>query len=128
MEIVRIPVRNRKSTTTRTLKIIVRHDNIVSETSGVEYASFLARRVRFNDDGSTSTYGADHAYLVPLADVTVVETRQPSLNDALTAINPRQALSGREGETYTVPVRTARQRAVRELAAEFGTDDSEWDI
>jgi hypothetical protein len=66
-EIVTVPVRNRKSTTSRTLKIIARHNNIIS--GEIEYMSFLGRRIRFNEDGTTSTYGSDHAYLIKISDV-----------------------------------------------------------
>jgi hypothetical protein len=34
----------------------------------------------------------------------VLTGRNKSLNDALTKINPRQALAGHEGESYTVQV------------------------
>lgn len=67
---VRIPVKNRNSVTKRTLKVIVRHDDI--QHDGDTFASFLGRRIRFNDDGSSSTYGADHAYLVKISDLEVL--------------------------------------------------------
>jgi hypothetical protein len=66
-QVVRVPVQNRSSTTMRTMKVISAHENIIIDE--VEYASFLGRRARFNGDGTVSTYGADHAYLVELANV-----------------------------------------------------------
>ena len=68
--IVRIPVQNRNSVTSRTLKIISRHTNII--INEVEYASFLGRRIRNNGDGTKSTYGADHAYLVKISDLEII--------------------------------------------------------
>lgn len=68
---VRIPHQTRTRVTTLTLKIIHRHADI-TVSDGTVCASFLARRARFNTDGTVDTYGADHAYLVKLCDLTVI--------------------------------------------------------
>lgn len=71
MMYVRIPVQNRKSVTTRTLKVI--GTPRVLELEQGTYITFLGRRVRRNADGTVSTYGADHSYLTKATDMTEVE-------------------------------------------------------